>query len=200
MIEMKLLLLVFVLLVFTQVNNLFAQSSFSMSKDSSGFYLTYHDFETGKIINGFKPYQKNHSIWPQGFFKYKDIELKTPDTTIVCKRSEIWGYTDHKRRLIRVFNKHHYKVLCDKGIIIYTIYAPTKITYHFSRTLNDPIYQLTKKKLSTVYTDNPDFINRISSLKNKLWLIWDDKKERFLINEVYLIDYETVYSPWHQFQ
>jgi hypothetical protein len=200
MTDKKLLLLVFVLLVFPQINILFAQSSFSMSNDSSGIYFTYRDFETGALINAFLPFQKNHSIWPQGFFKYKGIELKTPDTTMVCKRSEIWGYTDHKGRLIRIFNKHHYKVLCDKGIIIYIIYSPTKITYHFSRTLNEPIYQLTIKNLSTVYSDNPDFINRISSLKKKLWLTWDDKKERFLINELYLIDYEAVCNPWHRFQ
>jgi hypothetical protein len=151
----------------------------------AGIYLTFEDFENGKLTYGFNPHQKNYSLWPQGFFKNKDIELKTPDTTIIYKRSDVWGYTDHKGRLIRIFDNHHYKVLCDKGIIIYIIYSPTRTSYHFSKTLNDSIFRLTKKNLATVYADNPDLLNRINSIKKKHWLIWDDKKESLLLNELY---------------
>ena len=167
-------------------NNLLAQSSYSMTNDSAGIYLTYQNFETGKLTNGVKPYQRSYSLWPQGFFKNKDLELKTLDTSIIYKRSDVWGYTDHKGNLIRVFDNRHYKVLCDKGMIIYIIYSPTRTSYHFSRILNDPIYRLTKKNLATVYADNSDLLNRINSIKKKYWLIWDEKKEGYFINELFL--------------
>jgi hypothetical protein len=151
----------------------------------SGIYLTYENFKTGKLTNEFNTYQKNYSLWSQGFFRNKDIELKTPDTTVVYKRSDIWGYTDHKGNLIRVFDNHHYKVLCDKGLIIYIIYSPTRTSYHFSKTLNDPIYRLTKKNLATVYANNPDLLQRINFIKKKHWLIWVDMKDSSVINMLF---------------
>ncbi len=181
----KLLVLLFFLIAMTGSNRLFVKSSYSMSNDSAGVYLTYEDFKTGKITNGFKPNQKNSTLWPLGFFKNKDIELKTPDTSKVYKRDSIWGYSDHKGRLIRVFNKRHYNVLSDKGLIIYIIYSKTKTSYHFSKTLYAPVYRLTKKNLATVYADNPDLLQKINSIKKKHWLNWDDKKEVFLLNELY---------------
>tara|TARA_R110002049_G_scaffold93484_4_gene231075 strand:+ start:225 stop:788 length:564 start_codon:yes stop_codon:yes gene_type:complete len=182
----NLLLLLFFLIVITGNNNLIAQSSYSTTTDSAGIYLTYEDFETGKLTNGFKPHQKNYSLWPQGFFKNKDVELKTPDTTIIYKLPDIWGYTDHKGRLIQVFDNRHYKVLYDKGLIIYIIYSPTKASYHFSKTLNDPIYRLTKRNLTTIYADNPEILQKIHPIKKKHWLTWDENKESYFINELFL--------------
>jgi hypothetical protein len=65
----NLLLLLFILTAITGSSNLIAQSSYSTTNDSAGIYLTYEGFENGKLTNGFKPYQKNYSLWPQGFFK-----------------------------------------------------------------------------------------------------------------------------------
>lgn len=182
----NLLLPLLILIVITGNSNLIAQSSYSKANDSAGIYLTFEDFETGKLTNGFKPYQKNYSLWPQGFFKNKDVELKTPDTTIIYKLPDVWGYTNHKGNLIRVFDNHHYKVLCDNGLIVYIIYSPTKASYHFSKTLNDPINRLTKKNLTAVYADNSDLLNRINSIKKKHWLTWDENKESYFINELFL--------------
>jgi hypothetical protein len=183
--DKNLLLKILILIAIAGSNYLHAQRYCSTKNDSAGIYLTYQNYETGKTTNAFKPYQKTYSLWPQGFFKNKDLKLKTPDTTCIYKRSDIWGYTDHKGRLIRVFNNHHYKVLCDKGMVIYIIYSPTRTSYHFSKIPNDPIYRLTKKNLKAVYADNPDLLKRISSIKKKYWLIWVDKKERFLLNVLY---------------
>jgi hypothetical protein len=185
--EVNLLMLLFASKAITGSINLLAQSSYSMTNDSAGIYLTYKDFETGKLTNGFKPNQNNYSLWPLGFFKHKDIELVTPDATTVYHRSEIWGYTDHKGRLVRVFNNKHYKVLCDQGLIVYIIYSLTRATYHFSKSPNDPIYRLTKKNIRNVYRDNPDLLHRINSTKKKHWLIWDEKKESYLLNELSLV-------------
>lgn len=182
-----LLFLLFVLISISGSNPLFAQRSYSMSNDSSGVYATFEDFESGKITNGFKPHQNNYSLWPRGFFKYKDIELETPGATIVYKINSIWGYTDHKERLMRVFNNRHYKVLCDKGLVIYNIYSPIKASYHFSKTLSDPIYRLTKKDLANVYADNPELLQRIDSIKKKHWLRWDKQKECYLLNELFIV-------------
>ncbi|PSK99813.1 hypothetical protein CLV48_1163 [Cecembia rubra] len=183
---MKVKILIYLCLFVLTSNSLYAQYSYTMVNDSAGIYLTFEDFEAGKLTNGFKPYQKNYSLWPQGFFKNKDIELKTPDTSVIYRRSDIWGYTDHKGRLIRVFNDKHYKVLCDKGLIIYIIYSPTRTSYHFSKTLNDPINRLTKNNLAAIYIDNPDLLQRINSIKKKHWLTWDVKKESYFINELFL--------------
>lgn len=183
---MKVKILIYLCLFVLTSNSLYAQYSYTMVNDSAGIYLTFEDFEAGKLTNGFKPYQKNYALWPQGFFKNKDVELITPDTSIVYKRSEIWGYTDHKGNLIRVFDNHHYKVLCDKGLIIYIIYSPTKASYHFSKTLNGTIYRLTRKNLTTIYADNPELLNKINATKKKHWLTWDEKKESYFINELFL--------------
>ncbi|MDP3200400.1 MAG: hypothetical protein Q8M62_11260 [Algoriphagus sp.] len=178
----KLLLFIFILGI---ICNLSAQPNYSIPNDSAGIYLTYNDFVNGKPINSFKPYQKNYSLWPKGFFKYKDPELKTPDTTIIYKRSDIWGYTDHKGRLIRTFGNNHYKVLCDKGLIIYIIYSPTSVSYHFSKTLNDTVHRLSRKNLTIAYADNTDLLQKIKSSKKKDWLIWDEKKECYLLNRLF---------------
>ncbi|MFD2034585.1 hypothetical protein ACFSKL_07285 [Belliella marina] len=180
----KLSLILLVMIAISRKNDLLAQNHHSTLDNSAGIYMTYEDFERGESMNGFTPYQKNHTIWPQGFFKYKDIELKTPDTTVVYKRSDIWGYKDHKGSLIRVFNNRHYKVLCDRGMIIYIIYSPTRTSYHFSRTLSDEVFHLTKKNLVAAYADSPDLLHRIDSIKKKHWLVWDDRNEYFLLNKL----------------
>jgi hypothetical protein len=163
----------------------FGQTDYSMVNDSAGIYLTYNDFVNGKLTNSFMPYQKGYSLWAKGFFKYKDPELKTPDTSIIYKRSDIWGYTDHKGRLIRTFGNNHYKVLCDKGLIIYIIYSPTSVSYHFSKTLNDTVHRLSRKNLTIAYADNTDLLQKIKSSKKKDWLIWDEKKECYLLNRLF---------------
>jgi hypothetical protein len=179
-------LLLFVLGANKGIDDLLAQSSVSMTNNSAGIYLTYEDFETGKLTNEFKSYQSHSFLWAQGFFEKKNILLKTPDTTIIYKRSDIWGYTDHKGRLMRVHNKQHYKVLCDKGLIIYIIYSPTRTSYYFSKTLNDPICRLTRKNLTTIYADNAEILLKIHLTKKKHWLIWDENKDIYFINKLFL--------------
>jgi hypothetical protein len=165
---------------------LFAQRAIEMPNDSSGFYLTYNDYVNGKITNGFPNYKKGYTLWPKGFFTNKDPELKTPDTSIVYKRADIWGYTDHRGKFTRIFKDKHYKVLCDKGLIIYIIYSPTRTSYYFSKTLNDPIYHLTRKNLTNIYADNSEFLKKINSTKKNAWLTWDESKERYFINKIFL--------------
>lgn len=186
---MKKQYLLFLLFVFEAnngINNLLAQSSFSMTNNSAGIYMTYEDFEIGELTNEFKSYQSNTFLLTQGFFEKKNLLLKTPDTTIIYKRSDIWGYTDHKGCLMRVYNKQHYKVLCDKGLIIYIIYSPTRTSYYFSKTLNDPICRLTRKNLTTIYADNTEILQKIHHTKKKHWLIWDENKDIYFINKLFL--------------
>lgn len=166
--------------------SLYAQRAVELHNDSSGFYLTYNDFINGKITHGFPNYKKNYTLWPKGFFTNKDPELKTPDTSIVYKRADIWGYTDHRGQFIRIYKNKHYKVLCDKGLIIYIIYSPTKASYYFSKSINEPIYCLTKKNLLKIYADDKMNIGKIKSTKKKDWLIWDEKQESYLINRLFL--------------
>src|SRR5690606_926941 len=118
--------------------------------------------------------------------KHKDPELKTPDTTIVYKRSEIWGFNDHRGQLIRVYEDRHYKVLCDKGIVLYIIYSPTSASYHFSKSLNEPVYRLTRKNLNTVYADNKVLLEKIKLSKKKEWTIKNEQAEMFGLNEIFM--------------
>ena len=67
----NLLFLMFFLIAITQRSNLLAQRTLSMTTNSAGIYLTFEDFETGKITNGFKPYQKNYFLWPRAFLDTK---------------------------------------------------------------------------------------------------------------------------------
>lgn len=166
--------------------SLYAQRAVELPNDSSGFYLTYDDFINGKITHGFTNYKKGYTLWPKGFFTNKDPELKTPDTSIVYKRADIWGYTDHRSRLIRIFNNKHYRVLCEKGLVIYIIYSPTRTSYHFSKSINEPIYCLTKKNLLKIYADDKMNIGKIKSTKKKVWLIWDESNEQYLLNKLFL--------------
>lgn len=177
-------LLVFLLAV-SVFNYSCAQPAHTVINESAGIYLTYRDFLNGKTTSRFPARSSAYTLWPQGFFVNKDPALKTPDTTVVFKRSAIWGYTDHKGRLIRVFDSKHYKVLSDKGLIIYIIYSPTKTSYYFSETLNDPICRLTRKNLTAVYADNTDLLQRIRSSKKKDWLVWDEKKKNYYLNRLF---------------
>ncbi|MBW6482981.1 MAG: hypothetical protein K0B10_07955 [Vicingaceae bacterium] len=182
---MKVSIFIYLCLFVVISTSLYAQYSYTIENDSAGIYLTYKDFKNGKLTNGFKTYQKNYSLWAQGFFKYKDLELITPDTTVVYKRSNIWGYTNHKGRLIRVFNNKHYKVLCDKGLVIYIIHSPTSTSIYFSKTLNHPIYRLTRKRLSKIYQSHLNVLQTLKSTKKSDWLIWDKKNEYYLINSLF---------------
>ncbi len=166
--------------------SLYGQSSFTSVNDSSGFYFTYEDFINGNISNGFPNHKKGYTVWPRGFFCHKDPELKTPDTTIAYKRTELWGYTDHKGRLIRIFSKKHYRTTCDKGIVIYIIHSPVKTSYHFSKSLNDEIFRLTKKNLLKVYRDDKSLLQTIRSSRKNQWLVWDDKHQYYRLNEIVL--------------
>ena len=121
----------------------------------------------------------------KGFFRHKDIALKSPDTTIVFRRSDIWGYADHKGRLMRIFNNRHFKVLCDKGFIIYNIYSPTKKSYFFSKNLNSPIYKLNSKNLNTVFCSMPEFIHKLNTSQRKMWMTRKVNTDCYFINELF---------------
>ncbi|MFN4286568.1 MAG: hypothetical protein ACK4E8_11480 [Lacibacter sp.] len=177
---------IFVLSVLLFNCSLYAQRAVELPNDSSGFYLTFDDFINGKTTHSFLNYKKGYTLWPKGFFTNKDPELKTPDTSIVYKRADIWGYTDHRGQFIRIFKEKHYKVLCDKRFIIYIAYSPTKASYYFSKSMNDPIYHLTRKNITNIYADNSDFLKKINSTKKNTWLTWDDKKERYYLNKLFL--------------
>jgi len=175
-----------IFLVISNCNTSFAQTYYSIKNDLAGFYLTYDDFINGKITNGVPTNKREYILYPQGGFKHKDPELKTPDTTIVYKRSEIWGFNDHRGQLIRVYEDRHYKVLCDKGIVLYIIYSPTSASYHFSKSLNEPVYRLTRKNLNTVYADNKVLLEKIKLSKKKEWTIKNEQAEMFGLNEIFM--------------
>lgn len=69
------------LLLWTGAASLSGQP-FHMANTSSGIYLSYKDFEEGRITQDFENRRKGYTLWPMGFFKYRDIGLKTPDTLI----------------------------------------------------------------------------------------------------------------------
>ncbi len=152
-----------------------AQQAYSLPNDSSGIYMTYNDVISGKVTHGFMRNQKGYSIWPKGFFVSRDPELKTPEKRVVFRREAIWGYTDHKGRLIRVSGKFQYRVFGGGDPVIYIKYSSTSPAYYFSRTLDGPIYRLTRRKLREVYAADPDFLTLIDSTKRKEWLDWADK-------------------------
>lgn len=166
-------------------NTSFAQTYYSIKNDLAGFYLTYNDFANGGIINGVPTNKREYILYPQGFFKYKDPELKTPNKTIVYKRSEIGGFNDHRGQLIRTYEDRYYKVLCDKGIVLYIIYSPTSASYHFSKSLNEPVYRLTRKNLNAVYADNKVLLEKIKHSKKKKWTIKNEQTEMFGLNEIF---------------
>jgi hypothetical protein len=166
------------------VLNVFVSNCIAQHFNTSGVYLTYEDFEIGNLSHNFKVEQEDYSLWPKGFLKYKDLRLDKKDTIYVFKRSDIWGYIDHKKRLIRIFNNRHFRVLCDKGLIIYIIYSPTRTTYYFSKTLNDSIYRLTKRNLNVVFAEH-QVLKKINTINSKKWLIWDEVNQQFLINQFF---------------
>lgn len=176
-------LLAFLFCVFCFIIKANAQISKS---DSCGIYHSFLDYQQHHFIYPVPTHRNGYTIWPQGFFTNKDIELKSPDTTIVYKRSDIWGYTDHRDRLIRIFSNKHYRVMCEKGVVVYIIYSPTRTSYHFSKSLNDPIYCLTKKNLLKIYADDKKNLEKIKSTKKKDWFIWDKSSEQYLLNRLFL--------------
>lgn len=177
--------IVLIILLTNPADPTFAQASYSIVSDSSGIYLTYNDFKRGKLTDGFRRFESGYSVWPQGFFTNKDVELKTPDTSLVYKSSEIWGYIDHMGRLIRLFDNTHYYVRCDQGLVIYSIYSPTKKSNFFSKTLNAPLYRLTRKNLISQYVEHQGFSQRVKSLKKKYWLLWDEENDCYFLNRLF---------------
>ena len=104
----------------------------TIKTDSCGVYNTYQDYIEHHFAYAIPVHRNAFTIWPQGFFINKDIELKTPNTTIVYKRADVWVYTDHRGRVIRMFNGNHYRIMCENGLIIYHNYSPTKTSYNDS--------------------------------------------------------------------
>lgn len=163
---------------------LYAQYSYVLANDSSGIYLTYDDFVKGRVLHGFPNFKKGYTIWPKGVFSNKDLKLTAPDTSFVYKRSGLWGYTDHKGRLIRVFHENYYKVLCDKGLVVYVTSSPTRVSYYFSKTCDDNIVRLTKRNLMAAYSGQDFFLQKIKRSDKKEWLLWNDIAECYYINNL----------------
>ena len=184
--KIKNLTALIILWTISNCNSTFAQSYYSIKNNLSGFYLTYDDFVNGKIVDGFPTKKEGYTLYPRGLFKYKAPELKTPDTTIVYKRSEIWGFNDHRGQLVRVYKDKYYKVLCDKGIVLYAIYSNTSASYHFSKSLNEPVYRLTRKNLYDVYADNKELMEKIRLSKKEEWMIENKQRESYLLNEIFM--------------
>jgi hypothetical protein len=181
---MKKLFLLFLLLPFVCHGAFFDQKPYFIANDSAGIYKTFEDFQKGYLLHSMPVHKSCHTIWPQGFFIHKDIELKTPETSMVVCRDNIWGYVDHKDRLIRVFNHRHFMVLCDKGMVIYIIYSPTSVAYYFSKDLHEPIYHLNQHNLLKVFADNPTFCFKVKNTPRKYYLFWDDRNDMYLLNEL----------------
>jgi hypothetical protein len=87
---------------------------------------------------------------------------------------------------MRIFNHHHYRVICEKGLIMYIIYSPTRTSYHFSKELNQPIFRLTRKNLYAQFTDKPEIIQKIKATQRKHWFIWDDNNEQYILNKLFI--------------
>jgi len=175
----------FIVCSFACLNKGISQHHYTVTSNLAGVYYSYNDFKNGNISDGFPLYKKEHTLWPKGFFVFKDAVIKTPDTSINYKLSDIWGYTNHKGQLIRVYENKHYKVVCGEELIIYVIYSPTKVSYHFSKSINEPIYRLSKNNIRREFKDNPELVKSINSIKRKYWLMRYHKNNCFLIDAVF---------------
>ena len=162
------------------------QSNVKSEDNTAGIFQSYSDFTDNRFTDGFSSNRKGYSLWPKGFFKHKNLEFQTPEFTKTYKKNDVWGYLDHRGYLIRVFENRHYKVLDDKVIVIYLIYSPTRVSYHFSKSLNDPIYKLTRGNLNQEFSSNPVFLRKLESIKKKDLLSWNDAESLFLLNELFL--------------
>ncbi len=162
-----------------------AQRSFFLANNSAGIYKTFSDFQNGYPQQSMPAHTHQYSIWPRGFFTYDGIKINTPDSTFNLPVKDIWGYTDHKGRLIRIFEEKQFKVLCDKGIIVYITYSPTRVAYYFSESLDAPIHRLKQKELLKVYEKDSLLSLRIKNTHKKHYLIWNDKEQMYFINQMF---------------
>lgn len=194
---MKFVSLLLFFLAYGYASTCTAQKNYLIPNDSAGIYKTFSDFQEGHLQHRIPIHARQYTIWPQGFFAHKDIEISMPDSTVILPIQDMWGYVDHKGRLIRISGQKHFKVLCDKGIVIYITYSPTKVAYYFSETLNTRIHRLTKKELLTVSEYNPLLCQRIRNTRKKHFLVWNDKDQMYFINRMFELDYLSLKSlPW----
>ncbi len=163
-----------------------AQVSYLVANDSAGIYFSYEDFQKGRIANPFPPRQKQFSLWPRGFFRYGDLVLQTPDTSLRFKRSAAWGFVDHRNYFYRVSQNRYYKLLCDKGINLYILYSPTRATYYFSKTYNDRLYLLSKKNLKKFVGGDRGLLKKIKATRKKDWLHWNATDQLYHLNQLFL--------------
>jgi hypothetical protein len=147
-------------------------------------YGSYEDFKKGKSSYSLLSNKSSTTIWPTGILKYNDIKITNPDTSVIIEAKMVWAYRDHRKRLVRVHEGKHYRVLCRKGPIIYIIYSPTRVAHYFSKDLNSRIYRINKSNLREVYAYNPLLLNKITNLPKRYYLLWDKQNESYLLSSI----------------
>ena len=131
----------------------------------NGIYLSATDFTKHSLH---LPFNKSEGSLKSPLGHYHELWLKTKDSTYKFYDDDIWGYRENKEDY-RIFKSDPYKIGYTGKIIIYTIPSTpgngTGSTIFFSKDIDSPVHNLTKKKVMDVYHGNIGFIEKLKKMK-----------------------------------
>jgi len=138
------------------------------SGQSAGLYLTLQDYMNHKLSY---TTVGNDQLKVSGLFGSSKVVLTHDGKKQVFAKSEIFGYSKDGQDF-RFFNNAEYRIVSNKGILIYTSTTlvqqgkgpkPTE-QYYFSSGLSEPIQPLTVANIKNVYAKYPKFTYAVESL------------------------------------
>ena len=164
---MKIFFLFFFIVVTMKTEDLFAQiKPTSDTIPENGIYMTYQDFLTHKISQGFDKKDEGYKI---KLPKLYIVKITTPVSTTRIDLRHVWGFRKNREDWIYK-NKELYQVLNHDGIWIYSQIVlggegGNDTYYYFSKTATSEIIWLSRKKIREAYSNDSDFLSALNLLK-----------------------------------
>lgn len=137
--------------------------------DSSGIYLTGHDYKAGKLSYVLDCHSAKDKIKLHDFFGKRYIDVIIGGYRKRLYKDSIYGYSDCHHNVYRFYHnsEREYHIEEDKGIVIYSSCLPVppgdvkhfqfRKTYFFSVSDSSPVHPLTILNLKRAFLHNIKF-------------------------------------------
>ncbi len=161
----------------------------------AGVYLTKENFINNRISYKINTGNKGYKLeFPPIADWALEIRSVTPDSVHKFKPGTVYGYYDNGKIYRyapdddQYVPEDYYKIVDDKGLIIYTSEFNGGSEHYYSVDLGSPIRRLNYKNLKEDFKTRPEFVSSIKRLNDREVpgdMAKLDDQGNFIVNKIY---------------
>jgi hypothetical protein len=149
----------------------------------NGIYISDTDFINHRLAFPFNKSTRKDTVFKNPIGHYHELWIKTRNSTYKFFDDDIWGYRQNGNDY-RLYKSDPYKITYAGRIIIYSIPSTpgngNGSTIFFSKDIQSPVHDLTRKLLLDAYHSDSVFVARVQQLKwSESIYKWNKKLQRY---------------------